>query len=134
MIVVKIEIWPFGNEEKAKEITRAYIANDGKTSSKTNGVFGSYDVRFMQSEQYNPKKVWKKGRAENVHRKKRGVWDILYLCLKSIGMEKRNKENNDCKETIIKNWEEKVLENAQALADSGIFDEIVKGAYKKKED
>jgi len=29
MIVVKIELWPFGNESKSRELGRAYIANDG---------------------------------------------------------------------------------------------------------
>lgn len=91
MLVIKIELWPFGEEEKSKEIARAFICNDGETSKKTRGIFGSYDAKFMQSDRYNPKKVWKKGRAENIHRTKRGVWDILYLCLKSIGMDKRNK-------------------------------------------
>lgn len=32
MIVVKLEIWPGGNEERAKEIGRTYIANDGSGS------------------------------------------------------------------------------------------------------
>lgn len=82
-----------GDESKSKELSRAYIANDLKTSHKTNGEYGSYDAKFMQSIFFNPKKIWKVGRAENVHRKKRGVWDILYLCLKSIGMEKRNESN-----------------------------------------
>jgi hypothetical protein len=90
MIVVKVELWPMGNEEKAKELSRAYIANDYETSKKTKGEYGSYDAKFMQSILFNPKKIWKKGRAENVHRKKRGVWDIIYLCLKSAGMDKRN--------------------------------------------
>lgn len=93
MIVVKVEIWPKGDEKSARELTRAYIANDVVTSIRTKGSYGSYNADFMQSAQFNPKKVWKKGRAENVHRTKRGVWDIIYLCLKSIGMEKRNKKD-----------------------------------------
>jgi hypothetical protein len=91
MIVVKVEMWPLGNEKKAQELSRAYISNDGVTSRETGGAFGSYDARFMQSIYFDPKKVWKKGRAECVHRARRGVWDILYLCLKSIGMEGRNR-------------------------------------------
>lgn len=30
MITVKIELWPFGDEARAKEIGRMYIANDGR--------------------------------------------------------------------------------------------------------
>lgn len=82
---------PKGNRDRSYEIARAYISNDLNTSLETKGKYGSYMARFMQSKQFNPNKVWKEGTAEMVHRTKRGVWDILYLCLKSIGMEKRNK-------------------------------------------
>lgn len=92
MIVVKVEIWPRGNEGKAFELSRAYIANDAKTSAKTDGEYGSYDAKFMQSFQFNPNKIWKKGRAENIHRKRRGVWDILFVALRSAGLDKRNPE------------------------------------------
>jgi hypothetical protein len=90
MIVIKCELWPGGDESKARELCRAFIANDAKTSTQTQGMYGSYDARFMQSIHFNPKKVWKTGRAENVHRTKRGVWDILYVCLRAAGLEKRN--------------------------------------------
>lgn len=82
-------MWPLGNETKSREVSRAYIANDFKTSAATKGELGSYDAQFMNI--YDNTKIWRTGRAENINRQKRGVWDILYLCLKSIGMEKRNK-------------------------------------------
>jgi hypothetical protein len=90
VIVVKCELWPMGDESNARELTRAYISNDNKTSAQTQGTHGSYDARFMQSVHFNPKKVWKAGRAENIHRTKCGVWDILYVCLRSAGLDKRN--------------------------------------------
>jgi len=90
MIVLKVEMWPNGDEEKAYEHSRAYIVNDGKTSLETRGDYGSYNVKFMQSVRYNPRKIWRRARAERIHRSKRGVWDILYVALRSIGMEKRN--------------------------------------------
>jgi hypothetical protein len=91
MIVIKVIMWPMGDESREREIARAYISNDYKTSRNTSGKLGSYNAKFMQSQQYDPKKIWKEGRAENINREKRGVWDILYLCLKSIGMDLRNK-------------------------------------------
>ncbi len=90
MIVVKVEMWPLGNEKKAYELSRAYIRNDAKTTIKTKGDYGSYNADFMQSVKFNPKKVWRKGRAEHIHRSRRGVWDILYVCLESAGLGKRN--------------------------------------------
>lgn len=93
MLVVKVELWPGGRGgEHAKELCRAYISNDGKTSNATSGEYGAYDAKFMQSTQYNPDKVWKKGRVDKMHRKRRGVWDILYVALRSAGMGKRNPE------------------------------------------
>ena len=94
MLVVKIEIWPLGDERGAKEICRGYIANDGKMSAQTGSVYGSYDAKFMQSSQFDPGKVWRKGRAERIHRSLRGPWDILYSCLRSAGLDKRNPEAN----------------------------------------
>lgn len=90
MIVVKVELWPGGVESGARELSRAYITNDAKTSVETKGEYGSYDCRFMQSHQFNPKEVWKQSRAKFIHRTKRGVWDILFVGLFNAGLLKRN--------------------------------------------
>lgn len=39
MIVVKLELWPFGDEERAREIGRTYIANVGGDTT-----LGNYEV------------------------------------------------------------------------------------------
>lgn len=43
MIVVKVELWPFGREDKAEEIGRTYIANIGGTTER-----GDYDVAMCR--------------------------------------------------------------------------------------
>lgn len=43
MLTVKIELWPYGDEERAREIGRMYIANDG-TTSVADPRFGDYRV------------------------------------------------------------------------------------------
>jgi hypothetical protein len=43
MIVVKIEMWPQGRENKAREIGRTYIFNNGGTMTK-----GDYEVRVCR--------------------------------------------------------------------------------------
>ncbi|EKR34376.1 hypothetical protein LEP1GSC096_0054 [Leptospira interrogans serovar Hebdomadis str. R499] len=43
VIVIKVEIWPNGDESKAREHSRAYIANDGKTVKETKGAYESTD-------------------------------------------------------------------------------------------
>jgi hypothetical protein len=90
MLVVKVEMWPGGNPEKAYEMTRAYIANDVKTTNETKGEYGTYNARFMQSVRFSPDKVWKRGKAEHIHRRRRGIWDILFVALRSAGLDKRN--------------------------------------------
>lgn len=98
MIVVKVCMWPGGHKEQEYEIARAYIANDGKRTRETNSKKGDYIARFMQSNKFNPNKVWKTSSATNIDRVRRGVWDILYVALHSIkGMEKRNRNSIDRK-------------------------------------
>lgn len=46
----------------------------------------------MQSHAYNPKKIWKKSTIENIDRKNRGVWDILFCALFNAGLYRRNKK------------------------------------------
>jgi hypothetical protein len=48
MLVIKCELWPMGDESKATEICRVYIANDGKTSVQTQGTHGSYSEIVSQ--------------------------------------------------------------------------------------
>lgn len=43
MIVVKIEMWPRGSRERAREIGRMYIYNDGGTDDR-----GDYEVRVCR--------------------------------------------------------------------------------------
>lgn len=92
MIVVKCEMWPGGDERKAYPLCKAEIANDGDTSEETDGRKGSYKARFMQAEQFNPKKVWRSSKVPPISRSRRGVWDILYVALRNAGMEERNPE------------------------------------------
>lgn len=84
--MIRIEIWMIPNGDESKKFLHsiAKIVNDTKTSIKTNGELGSYNVEFMQSYKFNPRKVWRRGRAENIHRTKQGVWHILSQALKSV--------------------------------------------------
>lgn len=61
MVVVKIELWPYGSEARAREIGRMYIANDGNTSV-ADPRFGDYLVAVCRRnstdvprEIYDPK-------------------------------------------------------------------------------
>ena len=83
MLVIKIEMWPKGDESKAKEITRGFIWNDGQTLLFTGGEESRYNYKLMQSAQFDPSKPWKQG--EGIHlesRTKKGAWDLLYKVLR----------------------------------------------------
>ncbi|UOG61471.1 hypothetical protein [Leptospira noguchii] len=90
MIVIKVEIWPGGDESRKYEHSRAYINNLEETTNATKGEYGDYECRFMQSRQFNPKRVWKKSVVKRMHRVKRGVWDIIGMGLVNGGILKRN--------------------------------------------
>ena len=81
MLVIKMELWPFGDESAAKEIARCTIGNDGTGDEDT----GNYEVAL-----FNGKRKWKKGRVENFPRQLLEGWDLLYRGLHNI-LAGRNK-------------------------------------------
>ena len=91
MLVVKIEIWPFGQESKKRELGRMSIANDGTGGVQT----GNYNAKIFKSMEYSEKalstSVWKKGRVEDFPRLRLGPWDLLLRSL-FVCIGKRNKE------------------------------------------
>lgn len=68
MLVVKVEIWPYGSEFAAKELGRVLIANDGTGDMVT----GKYDVDFLNGHG----KLMKEKRIESFARSS-GFWELL---------------------------------------------------------
>lgn len=56
MIVVKVELWPKGHEEKAIELARMFLANDGTSKDPK---LGHYDVAVMRKGE--KRAPWKHG-------------------------------------------------------------------------
>jgi len=86
MIVVKVEMWPGGDEARASELARAYIANQVTTTVETRGAAGDYSVELRGGVYGRPdllKRVWKKGTVLGFDRVKRGTWDLLFQALKN---------------------------------------------------
>lgn len=84
MIVVKVELWPRGRGDRAKELARMYIANDGEGTS----THGNYDVAVMRRGEHrapweiggggNPiAKALRTGRVENHARKALHVLQLV---------------------------------------------------------
>lgn len=81
MVVCKIELWPFGEEENAQEIGRVLIHND----TTGNSMYGNYVVRLMKAAKYATKPgVWKRGVVHQFPRIKLGPYDLLYRALKNV--------------------------------------------------
>ncbi len=83
MLVVRIELWPFGDEDAKLTLGVGYIANDGTGNHYT----GNYNFKLMKSPEYaKTPGVWKKGRVERFPRVSHGPWDLLYRALRaSVG-------------------------------------------------
>jgi len=71
MLVIKIEIWPFGLEEKKRNIGTLKIVNNG-----TGNTFeGNYNA-FFNDNKDNITKIQKFPRTE------KNAWNLLYEVLK----------------------------------------------------
>ena len=82
MIVIKAEMWPLGDESRKYEIGSAKIINDAYGSID----IGAYNYQFcggVAGREDLLSKIWKKGHIDKFPRRERGLWDLLYLCLKS---------------------------------------------------
>lgn len=90
MIVVRIELWPLGSEERKREIGTAVIVNDGTGDRKT----GNYHFQLLKSPEFATHPgTWKKGCVEGFPRLRLGPWDLLYRALRA-SVEYRNKERS----------------------------------------
>lgn len=80
MIVLKMELWPFGIERLKRTIAEAKIVNDG-TGDDT---IGNYDVELRHKS-----RLFRKCRVEGFPRQRLTAWDILCRAL-NTAIGKRN--------------------------------------------
>lgn len=97
MIVVKLELWPGGDERRKREIGTTYINNVGGTDKR-----GDYDVRVMRKD-YDPctislrqvfgegKGITRKGHVSNYPRLSYNVWRLITKALLSAFPEEKAK-------------------------------------------
>jgi hypothetical protein len=85
MLVVKIELWPMGDESRARCIGKAEIALTDVTPDRK---FGNYKFNLLKwgviasgGMKHLKKDIWKQGRVEGHDRVKRGPWDLLLMVL-----------------------------------------------------
>lgn len=93
MIVVKVEMWPGGDESKRYELGRTYIYNDGGGTGKR----GNYEVRVCRKGSFTPdarkivsgKGFTRTGRVDNWPRKSYNIWRLILRCLMSAFPEEK---------------------------------------------
>ena len=93
MIVVKIEMWPKGDESKAREIGRTYIYNSGGSVRR-----GNYEARVCRKAKkfvHEPRKVIsgegfaRTGSVSDYPRVSSNVWRLVIRALRSCVPEEK---------------------------------------------
>lgn len=81
MIVIKVELWPLGDETRKKDLGTAHISNDGTGSDGT----GNYKVRLLKGALYSkkPGTLWKSGSVKGFDRKRDTPWRLVMLGIAS---------------------------------------------------
>ncbi len=91
MIVVRLELWPHGFEERKRSLGIATLVNDATGDDDT----GNYEVHFGKAPGLSraavddphrlrsvKSAVWRTASVRGFRRQQRGAWDLLYLALK----------------------------------------------------
>lgn len=83
MIVVKVELWPGGDESRAQDLGTAEIWNTSQLAD-----LSSYNVRLRKGARYSPNHAgdtYKSGRVDRFPRRDRrfGPWELLALALEA---------------------------------------------------
>lgn len=80
LIVAKIELWPYGNANRARDLGVVEIANTGGDINH-----GDYDVRLQKSPEYSRRPgIWKKGAVKGFPRRRLGPYDLLLRALANV--------------------------------------------------
>lgn len=96
MIVVRMELWPGGDQSRAQDLGVAVIANEGKliTSHPSSGLpclkvddCPPYSVKLLKAAKFSkrPGEVWRAGKVPSYPRadKRWGPWELLALALEA---------------------------------------------------
>ncbi len=88
MIVVRIELWPKGDESRKVDLGTCRITNDG--SEKQNAEAGNYSVVLTKGRLYSKNLgIWRTGHVFDFPRKRLGPWDLLLRALQAtVGSRK----------------------------------------------
>lgn len=80
MVVVKIELWPGGNEEGKRRLGEIYIKNDGTGTE----LLGNYEYEISHAGKFIGRGIFKRGRVKGFLRKL-SPYRLLFRILKDAG-------------------------------------------------
>lgn len=78
MLVVNIELWPYGIESKKRQIGQIYIVND----LSGNKIYGNYKVEIMHPNGIT-QGVWKSGEVKR-HERVLSPYHLLHRALDNV--------------------------------------------------
>lgn len=79
MIVVKMELWPGGDQSRMKTLGTINIVNDGTGTWSR----GNYDVFVMQRGKGKGHKVWRRGKVTGHSRLSKSPYYLLLAALQA---------------------------------------------------
>jgi hypothetical protein len=83
VIVVKVELWPHGDESKARPIGQIAIANDGTGTAES----GNYNVVLAHAGRfYGRKGAWRRGRVTGYQRIRQSPYHLLAMAMRACGI------------------------------------------------
>lgn len=82
MLAIKIELWPYGDQSKAKVLGMCMIANDGTGDQET----GNYYAIFKDD------KCEKKSEVKSFPRLRLNAFDLLFRALRGAFGDRNEKE------------------------------------------
>lgn len=82
MLRIIVELVPFGDESKKKEIACAKIWNDGTMDEDNSEEWGNYEARIMEGE-VNSQAIMYSKKVKN-HKRNQSVWCLIRAVLENI--------------------------------------------------
>lgn len=80
MIVIRVEMWPHGNQERKYHLGSAIITNTGALG---NGPRGNYEVQ-LSGKKGAKIEGGKIGKVENWARRQRNIWELIAVAIRSV--------------------------------------------------
>ncbi|HUX16645.1 MAG TPA: hypothetical protein VMW52_09250 [Phycisphaerae bacterium] len=86
MIVIRVELWPGGDETRAEDLGTARIVNTVAASVASGGELGDYRVELLKGARYSRRagEIWKACTVTGFPRRGLGPWDLLFRGLRDL--------------------------------------------------